>query len=97
VSLVKGDIPHTLPGYLADNRHTVVSLLYLDVDLYEPTKVAIEYLLPRMPKGFVLAFDELNSHYWPGETLAVIEMVGIPNLRVQRFPFDPSLSFAVIE
>jgi len=50
-----------------------------------------------MPKGFVLAFDELNSHYWPGETLAVIEMVGIPNLRVQRFPFDPSLSFAVIE
>lgn len=97
VSPVKGDIRTTLPQYLEDNPHTVVSLLYLDLDVFEPTKIAIELLVPRMPKGAVLAFDELNSDYWPGETLAVLETIGIRNLRIQRSPFDSFISFAVIE
>jgi hypothetical protein len=36
-----------------------VSLLYLDFDIYEPTAVALEHFLPRMPKGSIVAFDEL--------------------------------------
>lgn len=97
VSLIKGDIKETMPQYLKDNPHTVVSLLYLDVDVFEPTKVAIEHLVPRMPKGAIIAFDELNSDRWPGETLAALETIGLRNLRIQRFPFDPFLSFAAIE
>lgn len=75
----------------------VVSLLYLDVDLFEPTKVAIEHLVPRMPKGAIVAFDELNADMWPRETLALLETIGVKNLRIQRFPFDTFVSFAVIE
>ena len=71
--------------------------LYLDFDLYEPTKVAVETFLPRMPKGAILAFDELNQAAWPGETLAVLETVGLRSLRVQRFPFTPALSYAVLD
>ena len=97
VSLVKGDIKETLPQYLEDNPHTVVSLLYLDLDVFEPTKVAIEKLAPRMPKGAVIVFDELNSERWPGETQAVLHTVGVKNLRIQRFPFESFMSFAVIE
>jgi hypothetical protein len=97
VSLVKGDIMETMPKFIEENPHTVVSLLYLDLDIFEPTKVAIETLLPRMPKGAILAFDELNSERWPGETLAVLETVGISNLRIQRPPFDSLMSYAVIE
>jgi hypothetical protein len=37
-----------------------VSLLYLDLDIYEPTKTALHYLLPKMMKGSIVAFDELN-------------------------------------
>jgi hypothetical protein len=45
----------------------------------------------------VLAFDELNQAFWPGETLAVLETIGLRNLRIQRFPYMPQLSYAVLE
>ena len=97
VELVRGDATQTIPAYLEEHRHLVVAMLYLDFDLYEPTKVAIETFLPRMPKGAVLAFDELNQAAWPGETLAALDAVGLRNLRVQRFPFTPALSYAVLD
>lgn len=97
VEIVKGDITKTAPEYLENNPHLVVALLYLDLDLYEPTKVAMETFLPRMPKGAIIAFDELNHPDWPGETLALLETIGIRNLRIERFPFDSVRSFAVIE
>lgn len=97
VHLVKGDIRQTMPKYLEDNPHTVVSLLYLDLDVFEPNKIALEYLIPRIPKGGIIAFDELNCEMMPGETIAVLETIGIRNLRVERFPFDTFISFAVLE
>jgi hypothetical protein len=97
VDLVKGDVLETIPEYIERNPHLVVALLYLDMDLYEPTKLAIKSFLPRMPKGAIIAFDEVNHPNWPGETLALLEEVGIKNLRIERFPFDSVRSFAVIE
>ena len=79
------------------NAHLVVSLLFLDLDLYEPTRVALQQLVPRMPKGAVLAFDELDNPIWPGETLALLDTVGMRHLRVRRFPWDPYVGYAVIE
>src|SRR5437868_3104568 len=58
VELIRGDVAKTLPEFLAQNQHLVVSLLFLDMDLYEPTRVALQQTLPRMPKGAVIAFDE---------------------------------------
>ena len=97
VELVKGDASETIPAYIDENRHLVVALLYLDFDLYEPTVAAIKALLPRMPKGAIIAFDELNQKQWPGETLAVLDTIGIKNLRIRRFPFTPQISYAVLE
>jgi hypothetical protein len=97
IELVRGDATETIPRYLGDNPHTVVSLLYLDFDLYEPTKIALEACLPRMPKGSVLAFDELNEPAFPGETLAVLETVGIRSLRIERFAYTSQLSYAVLD
>ena len=85
VELVKGDIAKTAPAYLADNPHLVVALLYLDVDLHEPTKVMLETFLPRMPKGALIVFDELNAKMFPGETVAVDEVLGIGNLESSVF------------
>jgi hypothetical protein len=96
IELVKGDANETIPQYMKDNQHLVVALLYLDFDLYEPTKAALKHFLPRMPKGAVIAFDELNQKQWPGETVAVMEEVGLNNLKVQRVPYTPSLSYAVL-
>ena len=97
VELVPGDATVTIPRHIEDNPHLVVSLLYLDFDLFEPTRVALECLLPRMPKGAVIGFDELNQKQWPGETLAVMEQVGLGKLRIRRFSYTPALSYAIIE
>jgi hypothetical protein len=74
----------------------VVSLLFLDFDLYEPTRVALENFVPRMPKGAILAFDELDNPLWPGETKAVIDTLGMGKLKLERVEFDPYIAFARI-
>jgi|SRR3972149_2528578 len=97
IKLVKGDVAESLPMYLKANPHLVVSLLYLDFDIYEPTVVALKHLVNRIPKGGIIAFDELNHEVWPGETIAVMQEIGINNLRVERLPFGSTMSYAVIE
>ena len=97
VHLFRGDATQTIPKFVADHPHLVVSLLYLDFDLYEPTLVALNNFLPRMPRGAILAFDELDNPQWPGETLAAIESVGLSRLKLQRIDWDPYVSFAILD
>jgi hypothetical protein len=96
IELVRGDACTTIPAYLEANPHLVVSLLHLDADLYTPTKAALEAFLPRMPKGAIIAFDELNMDLFPGETLAVMETMGIDRINLKRFPYATSLSYTVL-
>lgn len=97
VILVKGDVKETAPDFIEKNPETIVSLLYLDVNLYEPTKAALDAFLPRMPKGSVIVFDELNDRGLPGETIALLNSIDIKKLRIERFTYDTKISFAVIE
>jgi len=97
VELIKGDATKTIPKFIEDKPHLVVSLLYLDFDLYEPTRVALEHFYPRMPKGSIIAFDELDNPLWPGETQAMVEFCKENKLRIQRLPFDPYVGYAVVE
>lgn len=96
IELVAGDLRQTAAAYVAANAHLVVSLLYLDVDLYEPTRAALQAFMPRMGKGCVIAFDELNAQTFPGETVAAEEVLGLRNVRIERFPFDPYISYCVL-
>jgi len=96
VKLIKGDACLTIPNFVKEMPHVLVSLLYLDFDLYEPTKVALESFLPRMPKGAIVAFDELDNPLWPGETLAAVEVLDKYKLKIQRLPFDPYIGFAEV-
>ncbi len=95
VHLVKGDAVKSIPEFITSHQHLVVSLLFLDFDLYEPTCAAIEHFYPRIPKGGIIAFDELDNPLWPGETLAMLEKIGAGNLRIERLEFDPYIGFAI--
>lgn len=97
VELIRGDAVKTIPEYLADNPQLIVSLLYLDFDIYEPTVAALKHFLPRMPKGAVVAFDELNLKDWRGESIAVLEMLKLRDYRIERFRFGSVISFAQLE
>lgn len=97
VKLVRGDALKTIPAFVEENPHLLVSLLFMDFDIYEPTKVALETFLPRMPKGAIIAFDELDNPLWPGETLAMLETHAKWPLRIERLEFDPYIGFAVLD
>lgn len=96
VHLIKGDAVQTIPAFLKENPHVLVALLYLDFDLYEPTKVAIREFLPRMPKGSIIAFDELNDPKYPGETQALLESFNLNNYKLESFSFDPHISWIIL-
>jgi hypothetical protein len=97
VHLIKGDVLKTIPKFIAEHAHLVVSLLFLDLDLYEPTKLAIETFRPRMPKGAVIALDELDNPMWPGETMALLDGLGMGRLELRRLEWDPYIAFAVLD
>lgn len=95
--LCVGDACQRLPEYLRDHPETVVALAYFDFDIYDPTKVCLEAIRDRMVRGSVVAFDELSCKEWPGETRAVMEVLGLNRYRFQRSPHVPTGAFAVID
>jgi predicted O-methyltransferase YrrM len=94
-ALIKGDASQTIDRWLEENPHAIISLAIFDMDIYEPTKAVLEKIKPRLTKGSVLAFDELNYRYFPGETRALDEVIGLNNLRLRRSPHHPFGAWAV--
>lgn len=97
VELIRGDATKTIPDFIESNPHLLVSLLFMDFDLYEPTHIALENIIPRMPRGAVLAFDELDNPLWPGETQAMLDVFKGRMPRIERLDFDPYIGFAVLD
>lgn len=56
VELVEGWVQHTLPVY-ADNIDKI-AVLRLDMDIYYPTKIALEFLFDKVVKGGVVVIDD---------------------------------------
>lgn len=96
IELIKGNFMETGGAYLDGNRHTLISLLYLDFDLYEPTMEALKLFIPRMCSGGIVAFDELNCANFPGETLAYLKSIRNKNLMLERSPIDPWISWVTL-
>ncbi|MAW53297.1 MAG: dTDP-6-deoxy-L-hexose 3-O-methyltransferase [Geminicoccus sp.] len=95
VELVVGDVEQTLPTFIEANPQLLIAMVYVDLCLYRPTRTALEHLWPLMPKGSVLAFDQLAFPEFPGETRAVLDVIGAEALDLRRFPFESQVSFLV--
>lgn len=95
--LVKGDACVTVPKYIDDNPHLIIACAIFDFDIYKPTRAAIEAVLPRLVKGSVLVFDEVNCKHFPGETQALRETLGLNRIRLIANPHQPYTSYAIFE
>ncbi len=96
LQFVKGDIVKTLPRFLDENPHLIAALVYIDVDIYKPTKTILQSIVKRMPKGGILAFDELNDPWGKGETVALLEEMDINGREIRRHHFDSNPCYLVI-
>lgn len=95
--ICKGDVADTLPRYLDEHPEALVAMAYFDMDLYAPTKAAIEALKPRLQRGSVLAFDELCDDGFPGETTAALECLDMSRLSMIRNPNIPTCAYCIIQ
>jgi len=95
--IVKGDVLKTIDQYLSRNPETIIALAYFDLAMYEPTKKCLEAIKPHLVRGSVLAMDELNSHDFPGETLAFREVFGLDRYKMYRSGYLPDRSYVIIE
>lgn len=83
-------------AYLEKNPHKLISLLYLDFDLHEPTMEALKLFIPRMCARSIIAFDELNCSNFPGESIAYLESFRQKSLKLERTPIDPWMSWVTL-
>jgi hypothetical protein len=97
IELIQGDAIETIPKYATENQHLIIALLYLDFDIYAPTLCALKNLLPLVPKGGIVAFDELNSKKWQGETIALKEVLNLSGISLKKFFYDPWVSYYTVE
>jgi hypothetical protein len=96
IEIIKGNAVSTIPGFIDKNQATMVSLLYLDFLLYEPTKAALENFLSRMSKGSIIAFSTLTDQKWPGTMNAILDMINFRDVKFERFSFNPYVQYAIL-
>lgn len=61
IEIVKGDILKTLPQYLEKNPELKISLLHIDVDLYEATDIALKLLYDHVVTGGIIILDDYGA------------------------------------
>ncbi|WP_421980877.1 TylF/MycF/NovP-related O-methyltransferase [Roseibium sp.] len=69
--LIDGDILETVPQYVEENPGLRISLLHLDVDVFKPTKTALDHLYDRVVPGGLIVLDEYAMMEWGGESSAL--------------------------
>lgn len=95
VELIAGDICNTVPKYGEENPALKISLLNLDTDIYEPARVILEHLYPRLESGGVLILDDYGV--FPGETKAVDDYFASSGVKIRKFPFCMTPCYVVKE
>ncbi|MBI4614659.1 MAG: class I SAM-dependent methyltransferase [Planctomycetes bacterium] len=82
VVLHAGWIPACFEG-ASDRRFAFV---HVDVDLYEPTREALDFFHPRLLPGGIVLFDDYGFLTCPGARRAVDEFLGATGERLVRLP-----------
>lgn len=74
VTLIKGWVDDTLPGFFKKNKGTI-AYLHVDTDTYTPARTILSLAKERFRKGTIVLFDELIGYpFWEeGEYLALTQ------------------------
>jgi hypothetical protein len=93
--LISGEVTESIPDFVQKNKGIRFSLINLDFDTYEGTRVALENFVPLMSPGGIIILDEYGKEGW-GESDAVDEYISKHNLQLKSVRHS-SLPTAYIE
>ena len=86
--LVKGPMERTAAQYVKANRGFRISLLHLDLDVYDGTLAALSALYPCLTRGGLVVIDEYATAGW-GESDAVDEFFrSMDGIRIETLPYS---------
>ena len=88
---VEGNVMETVPQWLQSNPQGKIALLHLDMDVYEPTKFALENLWDRLVRGGLVIVDDYNAV--GGATKAVDEFLEERGITLQKLGLSHVPSF----
>ena len=92
--LVKGDVKKTIPNLIKQHPGLKISLLHLDMDIYEPTKFTLNKLFPYVVKGGIILLDDYNEVF--GATKATDEFLKLnKGLKITKLNFYRKPSYIV--
>jgi len=93
--LIKGDVKKTIPSFIKKNPELKVALLHLDLDVYKPTKFALNKFLKHMsPNGIILIDDYSLAH---GATKAIDEFLKKnKKLKIEKLHYYKQPSFITL-
>ena len=91
IILIQGMVENTLLN--KDNIPDQISLLRLDTDFYESTKIELEILFPKLVPGGILILDDYG--YWSGARKAIDEY--FKNTKYWLHYVDPSCRYLIKE
>jgi len=89
IFLIKGLIPESFDEYFREKPATQISLLHIDVDVYEATKACLDYLYERVVKGGIIVFDDYGLV--DGATKAInefIKQMGKNDSFIKKLPYN---------
>lgn len=93
--LIRGDASKTIDSWLNDNPHAIIAMAIFDMDIYQPTKEVLQKILPRLTRGSLLVFDELNCSGFPGETLALNDVLSLNKIALRKTPYQTYGAYCV--
>ena len=96
--LISGEVTESIPKFVKKNQGIRFSLVNLDFDTYEGTKVALEKFGPLMSPGGIIILDEYGKEGW-GESDAVDEYVAKHDLQIKsvRYSSQPSAYIQILK
>jgi hypothetical protein len=94
VELISGDVGRTSVSYTAERPGFRISILYMDLDLYNPTYDALKNFWSRVVPGGIVVFDEHGYHAW-SESSAVEQFVREQGLTLYRTKMKAPTAFIV--
>jgi len=98
VKIYNDDLITSINKFKDENYGVRLKLLVVDVNLYKPTKIALDHLYDLLITGGVIAFRGYGVKPWEGESIAVDEFLKEKNIKsINSFDFSMYPSIYVIK
>lgn len=92
--LIQGDVSEQAMQFIEQRPGAKISLLYLDLDLEQPTYDVLNYFWNKVSTGGIIVFDEYAYHNW-SESIGVDRFFKDKNIKINSLNFIAPSAYVI--